>query len=96
MNPASDDDPNLLSDPEHIQAIVREFLKRRVHLFSITTSSRGIELHGFCDSFHTKQMAQEIVAQHTSLRIAANLLVVQYSSRTVFFDDSHDVRKSKD
>ncbi len=96
MSPASDDDQNLPSNLEHIQAIVQEFLKRRVHLFSITTSSRGVELHGYCDSFHTKQMAQEIVSQNTRLRIVGNHLVVMYSSRTVFFDDSHDVRKSED
>ncbi len=66
-------------DPRELQGLVRELLKNRLWAFSIGMSETGIVLNGACNSFHTKQMAQEIVSQHTHLPIAANNLVVHYS-----------------
>ena len=49
-----------------------------VHLrsFAISISDEGIVLRGCCESFHAKQMVQEIVAKSTSRRIVANELIV--------------------
>ncbi len=44
--------------------------------FSIEAIEQGLILRGNCDSFHTKQMVQEIVGKNTSFRIYSNNLVV--------------------
>lgn len=44
--------------------------------FSIEAIEEGLILRGNCDSYHTKQMVQEIVGRNTSLRIYLNDLIV--------------------
>ena len=60
--------------------LVLALLGNRLRSFSIELSEDGIVLSGYCDSFHAKQMAQEIVAKSTSQRIVANELVVSEPS----------------
>ncbi len=56
---------------------VVELLGNRIHTLSIVVDEEGVTLHGSCDSFHTKQMAQEIVTKSTSRRVVSNLIVVR-------------------
>lgn len=59
-----------------LQQLVRGLLRNHLRSFSVELSDDGIVLSGYCDSFHAKQMAQEIVAKSTSRRIVSNDLVV--------------------
>jgi hypothetical protein len=61
-----------------LQSLVLGLLDDRLKSFKIDVSQAGIVLDGFCDSFHVKQMAQEIIRQHTSLPIVTNRLEVNY------------------
>lgn len=79
MKPPPDNAGSESFEPSQLQCLVVELLKSRVRALSIVASDRGIILSGFCDSFHAKQMAQEIVSQHSHLAIVANNLVVEYS-----------------
>ncbi len=76
--------------PHELQGLVLELLKNRLWSFSIGITETGIVLHGACNSFHAKQMAQEIVSQHTDLPIAANNLVVHYSRLPIAPTDISD------
>lgn len=76
-----------LDQSQQIRDLVHEFLKRRVRSLSVSITEFGIVLNGYCDSYHTKQMAQEIVSQHTTLRVHANNLTVQYSGRPTSQED---------
>jgi nucleotide-binding universal stress UspA family protein len=51
-----------------------------VRSIKIDISEAGIVLNGLCDSFQTKQMAQEIIRHNTRLPIVTNNLVVDYSN----------------
>ena len=37
--------------------------------FGIETTEHGLVLHGFCASFYTKQLVQEVVRKNSHLRI---------------------------
>ncbi len=69
--------PDSCSDD--LQNIVLALLGSHLRSFTINFLEVGLVLRGSCDSFHAKQMAQETVAKNTSLRIAANDLVVNES-----------------
>jgi hypothetical protein len=58
---------------------VSEHLVSHVQALTIDVSEEGITLNGVCDSFHSKQLAQEIVSKSTSLRIVANNIFVRDS-----------------
>jgi hypothetical protein len=59
-----------------LETLVLGFFKNRVRIFSVMLTDSGIILRGHCDSFHTKQMIQEIVSKHSNLRILSNELIV--------------------
>lgn len=79
MSLSSEDPPRNSNDSYAIelQFSVLELLGNKVQKLSIVVEDEGIILHGVCDSFHTKQMAQEIVTKNTSRRVVANLLEVR-------------------
>jgi hypothetical protein len=56
---------------------VSEHLGNQVQSLSIDISEEGITIDGICDSFHSKQLAQEIVSKSSSLRIVTNRIVVR-------------------
>lgn len=59
-----------------LESVVLCFFKNRVRVFSVELTDSGIILRGHCDSFHTKQMIQEIVAKQSNLRVYSNELIV--------------------
>jgi len=59
-----------------LKSLVMGLLNGHMRSLSIDVSERGIVLRGVCDSFHAKQLAQEIVTKSSSLRILSNDLVV--------------------
>ena len=59
-----------------LRSLVMGLLKGHLRSLSIDASELGIVLRGDCDSFHTKQLVQEIVTKSSSLRIISNGLVV--------------------
>jgi hypothetical protein len=79
MSLSSEDPPRNANDSYAIelQFSVLELLGNRVQKLSILIEEEGIILNGDCDSFHTKQMAQEIVTKNTSRRVVANLMIVR-------------------
>lgn len=56
---------------------ITESLKQQLQLLRVEVSDAGVVLHGTCDSFHIKQLAQEIITKNTSRRILANRIVVR-------------------
>jgi hypothetical protein len=79
MSLSSDDPPPSSNDSYAIELrfSVLELLGNRVQKLSIAVEKEEIILHGVCDSFHTKQMAQEIVTKNTSRRVVSNLMIVR-------------------
>ena len=79
MSLSSEDPPRDANDSyaNELQFSVLELLGNRVQKLSILIEEEGIILNGVCDSFHTKQMAQEIVTKNTSRRVVANLMIVR-------------------
>jgi hypothetical protein len=79
MSLSSEDPPPNANDSYAIELhfSVLELLGSRVQKLSIVVEDEGIILHGVCDSFHTKQMAQEIVTKNTSRRVVSNLMIVR-------------------
>ncbi|MFY8199160.1 MAG: hypothetical protein ACOVLE_00710 [Pirellula staleyi] len=64
-----------------LKSLVMGLLKGHLKSLTIDVSERGIVLRGNCDSFHAKQLVQEIVTKSSSLRILSNDLVVnEYQS----------------
>jgi hypothetical protein len=67
-------------DPDSISAelkrLIEGLLGSHLRSFSIDVSELGLALRGNCDSFHAKQLVQEIVSKSSSLRILSNDLVV--------------------
>ena len=59
-----------------LKCLVMGLLKGHLRSLTIDVSERGIVLGGNCDSFHAKQLVQEIVTKSSSLRILSNDLVV--------------------
>ena len=59
-----------------LKSLVMGLLKGHLGSLTIHVSERGIVLGGNCNSFHAKQLVQEIVAKSSSLRILSNDLVV--------------------
>ena len=59
-----------------LKSLVMGLLKGHLRSLTIDVSERGIVLGGNCDSFHAKQLVQEIVTKSSSLRILSNDLVV--------------------
>lgn len=59
-----------------LKSLVMGLLKGHLRSLTINVSERGIVLGGNCDSFHAKQLVQEIVTKSSSLRILSNDLVV--------------------
>jgi hypothetical protein len=59
-----------------LKSLVMGLLNGHMRSLSIDVSERGIVLRGVCDSFHAKQLVQEIVTKSSSLRILSNELVV--------------------
>ena len=78
MEPTQEKAPIDSNTALELQSLVLGLLENRLKLFKIDISQTGIELSGFCDSFHVKQMAQEIIRQHVSLPIVNNGLIVDY------------------
>ena len=60
---------------------ISEALGSQVQSLSIEVSEQGITIHGICSSFHSKQLAQEIISKSTSRRIVSNSIVVREPSR---------------
>lgn len=58
---------------------VSEILGTKVRALSIEPSDDGIVINGHCDSYHSKQLAQEIIGKSTSRQIVSNLIVVRDS-----------------
>jgi hypothetical protein len=56
---------------------VTELLGNRIQTLSIVVNEEGVILDGVCDSFHTKQLVQEIVTKSTSRRVVSNLIAVR-------------------
>lgn len=56
---------------------VSEILGNQVRELSIHVNKEGIVINGACDSYHAKQLAQEIVGKSTSRRIIENRIVVR-------------------
>ena len=59
-----------------LKSLIMGLLKGHLRSLTIDVEERGIVLRGNCDSFHAKQLVQEIVAKSSSLRILSNDLVV--------------------
>lgn len=60
-----------------LQLWVTERLSNRVRSLWIEVLDEGVILNGNCDSYHVKQLAQEIVSKCTSRRILSNLILVR-------------------
>ncbi len=60
---------------------VQESLAWHLKSLSITNTGLGLVLQGECDSYHAKQMAEELVIRYTSERILENNLVVTSGPR---------------
>lgn len=59
-----------------LKSLVMGLLKGHLKSLTVDVSERGIVLGGNCDSFHAKQLVQEIVTKSSSLRILSNDLAV--------------------
>lgn len=59
-----------------LKKLVLDALKGRLRSLTIDVSEQGIVLRGECQSFHAKQMVQEIVKRNSPMRILSNDLVV--------------------
>lgn len=59
-----------------LKSLVMGLLKGHLKSLTVDVLERGIVLGGNCDSFHAKQLVQEIVTKSSSLRILSNDLVV--------------------
>ncbi len=88
---------------KELEDIVLRCLGNHLQQFRIDSSDKGIVINGFCDSYHAKQMAQEIVLKNTIQKIAANKLVVKALSMhapeaeqpdRVDFKDSLDIAEN--
>lgn len=76
---------------DELCSVVNQLLGCHVRRLSIDLHEGGVLLRGICDSFHAKQMAQEIVSKSTSLPILANMLVVDAPPKDRLpIDDSRD------
>jgi hypothetical protein len=62
---------------QELHLYVTEMLGNQVQSLSIQVSDEGVVLNGTCDSYHSKQLAQEIVSKSTSRRILSNFIVVR-------------------
>ena len=60
---------------------VSEVLGSQVQSLLIEVYEQGITIHGTCSSFHSKQLAQEVVGKSTSRRIVSNNIVVRDTSK---------------
>ena len=67
-------DPDSISS--ELKRLIEGLLGSHLRSFSIDVSEHGLALRGNCDSFHAKQLVQEIVSKRSSLRILSNDLVV--------------------
>jgi hypothetical protein len=64
---------------QELYLYVSEILGTQVRALSIELSDDGIVINGNCDSYHSKQLVQEIIGKSTSRRIVSNLIVVRDS-----------------
>lgn len=55
---------------------VIERLGTQARSLSIEVTAEGVILRGQCNSYHVKQLAQEIVGKNTSRPVLQNLIVV--------------------
>ncbi len=55
---------------------VKEQLGGQIRSLAIEVTDAGIILKGSCDTYYSKQLAQEVVGRHTSRLILSNLIVV--------------------
>jgi hypothetical protein len=73
-----------------LKCLVMGLLKGHLRSLTIDVLERGIVLRGNCDSFHAKQLVQEIVTKSSSLRILSNDLVVnEHRPDIVSSESSH-------
>ena len=66
---------------QELYQYVTENLPNKVQSLAIEVSDEGVILRGSCDSYYSKQVAQEIVSKSTSRRIVSNLIEVRDSPR---------------
>lgn len=59
-----------------LKNLIMGLLNGHLRSLTIDVTEQGIVLRGNCDSFHAKQLVQEIVTKSSSLRILSNDLVV--------------------
>ena len=71
-----DERENQESISAELKSLVLGLLNGHLKSLTIDVSELGIVLRGNCDSFHAKQLVQEIVTKSSSLRILSNDLVV--------------------
>ncbi len=69
-----------------LKSLVLGLLNGHLKSLTIDVSELGIVLRGNCDSFHAKQLVQEIVTKSSSLRILSNDLVVGLPRSTIGTD----------
>ncbi len=69
-----------------LQMAVTEQLGSQVRSLCIQVSDAGIILNGNCETYHIKQMVQEIVGKYTSRQIVSNRIVVSDTSNTISAD----------
>ena len=79
------------SDTSELRKQVVGLFGSQLKSFGIETTEHGLVLHGFCASFYTKQLVQEVVRKNSHLRIVLNAIVVeapQANAATVDLFDS--------
>ncbi|MBL8824058.1 MAG: hypothetical protein JNJ77_15835 [Planctomycetia bacterium] len=72
---------SLRQERESLEEIIRNRLGYSVGDLQVQLSDKGIVLKGNTQSWYTKQLAQELVMQHSSLPIALNAIRVIFPCR---------------
>lgn len=73
-----------------LKSLIMGLLKGHLRSLTIDVTEGGIVLRGTCDSFHAKQLVQEIVTKSSSLRILSNDLVVNEHQPNIVSSEQFD------
>ncbi len=69
--------PNNDAYAQELHLCITQAFGGRVTSLSVEVTDEEVVLSGGCDSFHTKQLVQELARTSTSRRVISNLIVVR-------------------
>jgi hypothetical protein len=61
---------------QELEKLIASRLNGRVRAFQLVLETDGLVLHGYCISYHAKQVAQHLVMEMSTLPILANEIEV--------------------